>query len=156
MAAILGAPVGVAGGLLGLGGAEFRLPILKAYFGATAHRAISLNLAVSLVTLASTLAIRSLTAPVVDPGRWALPVAGLAAGATVPTLAAGILRHRRAGNYSSDDLRLLILPMGIGSVIGSLAGGALVPYAPAAALKLILGSLLIVSAWKVFATSRAR
>jgi uncharacterized protein len=43
--------VGVLGGLLGLGGAEFRLPILVAAFGYGRRRAVTLNLAISLITV---------------------------------------------------------------------------------------------------------
>jgi uncharacterized membrane protein YfcA len=50
-AAAAGAAVGVGGGLLGLGGAEFRLPILVGYFRYAIHRAVALNLAVSFVTV---------------------------------------------------------------------------------------------------------
>jgi uncharacterized membrane protein YfcA len=43
--------VGTLGGLIGLGGAEFRLPILVAVFGYGLRRAVGLNLAISLVTV---------------------------------------------------------------------------------------------------------
>lgn len=43
---------------MGLGGAEFRLPVLKGVFGYATKRAIALNLAVSLVTLLAALAAR--------------------------------------------------------------------------------------------------
>jgi uncharacterized membrane protein YfcA len=47
-----GAAVAVLGGLIGLGGAEFRLPILIAVFAVYAHRAVRINLLISLATLA--------------------------------------------------------------------------------------------------------
>ena len=50
-AALAGAGVGIIGGLLGLGGAEFRLPLLVALFGYTLRRAIPLNLAISFVAV---------------------------------------------------------------------------------------------------------
>lgn len=40
------------GGLIGLGGAEFRLPLLIVVFSLFAHRAIRINLLISLATLA--------------------------------------------------------------------------------------------------------
>jgi len=58
LAALTGAPVGLLGGLIGLGGAEFRLPLLRALFAYPVRRAVALNLAVSLVTLIASLAIR--------------------------------------------------------------------------------------------------
>ncbi len=48
---VLGAAVGMLGGLIGLGGAEFRLPILVLIFELYAHRAVRINLLISLVTL---------------------------------------------------------------------------------------------------------
>jgi uncharacterized membrane protein YfcA len=47
----LGATVGVLGGLIGLGGAEFRLPLLMGLFALVAHQAVRLNLLVSLATV---------------------------------------------------------------------------------------------------------
>jgi hypothetical protein len=46
------------GGLIGLGGAEFRLPVLKAAFDQPTHRGVALNLAVSLTTLVASLLVR--------------------------------------------------------------------------------------------------
>lgn len=60
---LYGAPIGTLGGLIGLGGAEFRLPVLKASFGYPLHAAVALNLAVSLVTLLASLVLRVRTAP---------------------------------------------------------------------------------------------
>ncbi len=51
IAAITGVAVGTLGGLIGLGGAEFRLPILVAVFGYGLRRAVGLNLGISLVTV---------------------------------------------------------------------------------------------------------
>jgi uncharacterized membrane protein YfcA len=48
-----GAAVGVLGGLIGLGGAEFRLPLLIGLFALAAHQAVRLNLLVSLATVSA-------------------------------------------------------------------------------------------------------
>jgi uncharacterized protein len=47
--------------LIGLGGGEFRLPVLMYAIGFDARSAVPLNLLISLVTLAFSLAIRSRT-----------------------------------------------------------------------------------------------
>ena len=47
-----GAFIGTLGGLIGLGGAEFRLPILISLFGYAALEAVILNKAISLVVVA--------------------------------------------------------------------------------------------------------
>lgn len=59
----VGALVGTLGGLIGLGGAEFRLPMLIAFFGFAALEAVILNKAASLVVVASALLFRSKTIP---------------------------------------------------------------------------------------------
>lgn len=56
-------PIGLVGGLIGLGGAEFRLPVLAGPLGYSARRAVPLNLAISLVTLAAALLVRSRAFP---------------------------------------------------------------------------------------------
>jgi len=51
-ASAAGAAVTLLGGLIGLGGAEFRLPLLIAVFALYPHRAIRINLLINLTTLA--------------------------------------------------------------------------------------------------------
>ena len=58
-----GAIIGLLGGLIGLGGAEFRLPLLIAIFGFVALEAVILNKAMSLIVVASALLFRSATVP---------------------------------------------------------------------------------------------
>jgi len=61
---VAGAAVGVLGGLIGLGGAEFRLPLLIGLFGFAALSAVILNKAMSLIVVASALLFRMGTVPV--------------------------------------------------------------------------------------------
>jgi len=254
LAFMYGAPIGLLGGLIGLGGAEFRLPVLAGVFGYRARRTVALNLAISLITVVSALLIRSGTlslAPLlallpvivamivgsvsaayvgtalvhwvsehllervilvflvvigtaliveaflpqevegllpdilpvrvvtavlfglgigmvssllgVAGGELIIPTLLFAFGADIraagtasllislPTVAVGVLRHRRLGAFGERrDLTETVAPMGIGSVIGAVAGGLLVGLVPAAALKLVLGMILIVSAVRIF------
>ena len=255
-ALLYGAPIGLLGGLIGLGGAEFRLPVLAGVFGYAARRAVALNLAISLVTVVSALLIRSGTLSL-DPLVALLPVAlamiagavsaafvgvalvhrisevllerfilvllvgigtalvveaflpqevsgflpegsalllrlavavvlgvliglvssllGVAGGELIiptlvfvfgagiktagtasllislPTVAVGVFRHSRLGSFTDrQDLSQTVAPMGAGSVVGAVAGGLLVGLVPAAALKLVLGVILLVSAVRIF------
>ena len=50
-AALAGATVGLLSGLIGLGGAELRLPLLVAVFGFAALQAVILNKALSLASV---------------------------------------------------------------------------------------------------------
>lgn len=53
LAFLIGAPVGMVGGLIGLGGAEFRLPFLLKTFSKPAKKAVALNMLISLITVIS-------------------------------------------------------------------------------------------------------
>lgn len=248
-----GAAVGVLGGLIGLGGAEFRLPLLIGLFALVAHQAVRLNLLVSLATVSASVVARfgfatfpdlaallpeiaavtagavvaawfgtgllarlsvsaltrliaallavvavvllaeaafgldagsglpadGLLRPMVGVvaglgiglissllgvagGEFIIPTMMLAFGADVrtagtasllislPTVAVGVLRFQRQGAYRDPGLLArLALPMAAGSVVGATAGAALLPYAPGAALKVLLGIILAASAVKL-------
>jgi uncharacterized protein len=58
LAFLVGAPVGCLGGLIGLGGAEFRLPFLLKTFNKPAKKAVALNMLISLITVASAIYFR--------------------------------------------------------------------------------------------------
>ncbi|MFF4498274.1 sulfite exporter TauE/SafE family protein [Streptomyces sp. NPDC001546] len=69
-----GAAIGVLGGVIGLGGAEFRLPLLIGVFGFAALSAVILNKAMSLVVVLVALPARLAAVPAADvAARW--PVA---------------------------------------------------------------------------------
>ncbi len=83
LATLSGAVIAVLGGLIGLGGAEFRLPVLMGVFGLAARRAVPLNLLVSLVTVATALATRALQGSVAPAWDWRLAIAALMAGGVI-------------------------------------------------------------------------
>ncbi|KUK64825.1 MAG: hypothetical protein XD84_1122 [Desulfotomaculum sp. 46_80] len=252
-ALLIGAPIGCLGGLIGLGGAEFRLPVLVGLFQFSARQAVSLNLAVSLITLLSSLIFRIPSAPFpklvplvpiiiafiaggmsgayigalcvkkisehtlekvilvlllfigllligesfspfvtggisapfpvllltalafgigigmissmlgVAGGELIIPTLLLVFGVDIklagtasilislPTVIIGLGKHYTNGAFANKkDLSELVLPMGIGSIIGSFIGGMLIIYISGNWLKLILGSILIISAVKIF------
>lgn len=66
-----GGVVGTLGGLIGLGGAEFRLPLLIGLFGFKALEAVILNKAMSLIVVATALPFRAATVPLADvEAQW--------------------------------------------------------------------------------------
>jgi uncharacterized membrane protein YfcA len=75
-----GASVGVFGGLIGLGGAELRLPILIGIFQFAALEAVILNKAMSLVVIASALPFRAQTIPLQVVAEHWMVIANLLAG----------------------------------------------------------------------------
>ena len=61
-----GALIGTLGGLIGLGGAEFRLPLLISLFRFRGLEAVILNKATSLVVVATALPFRAAAVPFAD------------------------------------------------------------------------------------------
>jgi uncharacterized protein len=82
-AASAGAAVAILGGLIGLGGAEFRLLLLIGIFALYAHRAIRINLLISLVTLAMSAASRLGFLHAVDLAGHRVELFGMLAGGVV-------------------------------------------------------------------------
>ncbi|MBF6428630.1 sulfite exporter TauE/SafE family protein, partial [Nocardia cyriacigeorgica] len=66
MAVASGAVIGVLGGMIGLGGAEFRLPLLIGLFGFVALQAVILNKAMSLIVVLTALPTRLISVPYSD------------------------------------------------------------------------------------------
>lgn len=80
---ISGLSIGTLGGLIGLGGAEFRLPVLISFFRFSALDAVILNKAASLVVVASALPFRAQSVPVsVFSDHWTV-ILNLLAGSVL-------------------------------------------------------------------------
>ncbi|WP_454325216.1 sulfite exporter TauE/SafE family protein [Streptomyces glaucescens] len=70
-----GGAIGVLGGMIGLGGAEFRLPLLISLFGFAALSAVILNKAMSLVVVLVALPARLAAVPAAEvAARWPVAV----------------------------------------------------------------------------------
>lgn len=135
----VGAAIGTLGGLIGLGGAEFRLPVLVAGYGFGARRAVPINLAVSFVVLLAALPARTATV------SWSLllphlpELLGMLGGSVAAAfLGAGLVR--RISDASLARL-ILVLLVGLGLLMiadGLLGHGEqrLVPGSAAAAVVL--------------------
>jgi uncharacterized membrane protein YfcA len=123
--------MGALAGLIGLGGGEFRLPVLVAILGFTPRAAVPMNLVVTLVTLAASLVTRAGTlslAPVVPhlPG-----VAGLATGDVLGAAWSSRLLTRLSDNGLESALALLLAMIGLLLVVEaflpSVGGSGLLP-----------------------------
>jgi uncharacterized membrane protein YfcA len=75
-----GAVIGTLGGLIGLGGAEFRLPLLISLFHFRGLEAVIVNKATSLVVVATALPFRASTVPFATIGEHWPIIANLLAG----------------------------------------------------------------------------
>lgn len=96
---LTGAGIALLAGLIGLGGAEFRLPVLIMVFALFAHRAVRINLLISLATLAAASVVRLQLIPETQvsgfmPEILAMSGAGIAAAWVGAGVLARIPRHR--------------------------------------------------------------
>jgi uncharacterized membrane protein YfcA len=136
-ALLYGAPIGLLGGLIGLGGAEFRLPVLAGVFGYAARRAVALNLAISLVTVVSALLIRGGTlslAPVVE----LLPVAlAMMAGAVSAAFVGVALVHRVSERLLERFILVLLVGIGMALVIEAFLPREVAGFLPQESLLLL-------------------
>jgi uncharacterized protein len=78
-----GAGVGVLGGLIGLGGAEFRLPLLIGVFGFLALQAVIMNKAMSLIVVLTALPARLAAVPLTTLTPYGYVVVNLLAGSLI-------------------------------------------------------------------------
>jgi len=129
-----GAAVGALGGLIGLGGAEFRLPLLIAVFGFVALEAVILNKGISLVVVASALLFRGAAVPFADViGHWSIVVNLLAGsllgawlGADFATRLSARTLHRVIAGLLLVVAVVLALGHGAGTPAPLLQGPALI------------------------------
>jgi uncharacterized membrane protein YfcA len=82
-AACAGAAVALLAGLIGLGGAEFRLPILIGLFALYPHRGIRINLLISLVALAASAASRMSFLQAANVADHMVEILGMLAGGVI-------------------------------------------------------------------------
>ncbi|MCG5480876.1 sulfite exporter TauE/SafE family protein [Sinorhizobium alkalisoli] len=123
-----GAAIGALGGLIGLGGAEFRLPLLLGPFGFAALEAVILNKAMSLVVVAFALPSRAATVPFDQiAGHWPIIVNLLAGSLPGAWLGAGwATRLRSETLYKVIAILLFIIAGVLGFGYDISAGAALV------------------------------
>ena len=85
-----GAVIGAIGGLIGLGGAEFRLPLLIGAFGFPALQAVILNKAMSLIVVAFALPFRASAVPLASvAAHWSIIINMLAGSLLAAWFGAG-------------------------------------------------------------------
>ncbi|WP_128513650.1 MULTISPECIES: sulfite exporter TauE/SafE family protein [Tabrizicola] len=89
----IGAAVGTAGGLIGLGGAEFRLPALIGFLRFSAREAVAINLVASFIVLAAAFPFRVSAVPIMEILPHLPAVLGMLAGSmSAAWVGAGWLR----------------------------------------------------------------
>jgi uncharacterized membrane protein YfcA len=120
-----GLAIGILGGLIGLGGAEFRLPVLLGMFALAAHQAVRMNLLMSLATLAASAIARFGLASFPDladhvPEIVALTAFAMAAG----WFGAGLLARIDAQSLTRV-IAVLLAAIGLLLLVEAVAGEAM-------------------------------
>jgi uncharacterized membrane protein YfcA len=113
-----GAVIGALGGLIGLGGAEFRLPLLIGAFRFAALQAVILNKAMSLVVVASALPFRAAAVPFASvAAHWAV-IVNLLAGSLIGAWFGAVWATRLASQTLYRVIAVLLLGIAIVLMIG--------------------------------------
>jgi uncharacterized membrane protein YfcA len=155
-----GAAVGVLGGLIGLGGAEFRLPLLIGVFGFIALQAVILNKAMSLLVVLTALPARLFAVPFAELAPHWPVVVNLLAGSLVGASLGARWATRVASRTLYRVLAVLLVAIGLtllvthlgeaqpaglggpGQVVAGVVAGALIGVV-AAVMGVAGGELLI-------------
>ena len=116
----LAVPIAVLGGLIGLGGAEFRLPVLAGPLGYSVRQAVPLNLSVSIITILASLAIRSRSLSFAPVAPFTPAVLALIAGAIVAAVAGTALFDRLSEAQLERTILVLLLVIGITLIVEGL------------------------------------
>lgn len=148
IAFVFAIPIAILGGLIGLGGAEFRLPGLVAILGRW--------LRVSCLAWRLGWSAAYWVSPGVNSSSQCLSLRlaqmsrSLEQEACLSACLPSLLVARRGAFAECQALRETVAPMGVGSVIGAVIGGLLMGIISASLLKLGLGAILIFSAVRMF------
>lgn len=131
LAFLYAVPIGLLGGLIGLGGAEFRLPVLAGPLHYPAHRVIPLNLAISLVTLAVALITRSGTLSLSPVAPYLPAILALITGSVVTAFFGATLASQLSKERLERVLLVLLVSIGLALIIEAFlpqsTGGLLPP-----------------------------
>jgi uncharacterized membrane protein YfcA len=128
-------PIGGLGGLIGLGGGEFRLPLLMYGIGFDARSAVPLNLLTSFVTLAFSLAARGRSIPIDALAPHVPSMAGLIAGGMVSAFYGARLVSRLTNQRLVLSIAALLSALGLALIaegLFPLQSGDLLPSGVAA------------------------
>ena len=142
LATLWGAPIGLLGGMIEPGGAEFRLPVLVGVFGYAARHAVALNLAISLVMLVSALIIRGGTLSLV-PLLDLLPVVvAMIAGAVSAAYLGTALVHRVSEHLLERVILAFLVVIGSALVVEAFLPQGVPGLLPEALLVRVLSAVL--------------
>ena len=105
--------IGSVGGLIGLGGGEFRLPLLVGLIGFSAREAVPMNQILSLITLATALVVRSQTGSLADVGAFVPAIVALGAGGMIAAWYAVRLLAHVSDHRLERAIAILLMAIGL-------------------------------------------
>jgi uncharacterized protein len=114
---IYAVPIAILGGLMGLGGAEFRLPVLAGVLGYTARQCVPLNLAVSLVTIIVSLIIRGKILSLQSLSSWQPIVIFLIIGAVISAFFGATWARKISNEQLEKTILVLLVLIGTALII---------------------------------------
>lgn len=123
-------PIGFVGGLIGLGGAEFRLPVLAGPLGYSARKAVPLNLSISLITLGAALAVRSQNFPLSQLQPLIPVILSLIASAMLAAFIGAGWTARIPIAVLKRTILLLLLAIGIALIVEGFLPGQIEGFVP--------------------------
>lgn len=140
-----GAAIGVLGGMIGLGGAEFRLPLLIGLFGFVALQAVIMNKALSLIVVLTALPARLVAVPFADVAPYWYVIVNLLAGSLIGAWVGATWATRIASKTLYRVLAVLLVLIAVTLVathfwsLGTLELGPIARVAAAAVAGLAIG-----------------
>ena len=126
-------PIGGLAGLVGLGGGEFRLPVLTGLLRFPARAAVPFNLLVSLVTLAVAFAVRGHAVPLAALGAHGPEMAGLVLGGMASAFHGARLVRRLSDRRLAWLIGALLFGLGLLLLAEAAFGFRDLPLVPAGA-----------------------
>jgi uncharacterized membrane protein YfcA len=115
--ALVGFIAGVAGGLIGLGGAELRLPYLVGVLRLTPHQAVPVNLAVSLFTIVAAIPARLSILRIANLEAFVTETVAIALGAIIAAYFGVLWLRRLSAQNIGRIIFVLLVTLGLSMIV---------------------------------------
>ncbi|MGV3582975.1 MAG: sulfite exporter TauE/SafE family protein [Methylophilus sp.] len=134
-----GAVIGLLGGLIGLGGAEFRLPILVGVFSFSTLQAVIINKLMSLVVVASAIPFRSVSIPWVQiMDHWPV-ILNILAGSLAGAWLGAHYATRLKVEWLNRIIMVLLMALALGMLFGNATLASATAELPFTLTRILLG-----------------
>lgn len=135
-----GGLIGTAGGLMGLGGAEFRLPVLVGPLGWTPKAAVPINLMVSFIVLVAALPARTAAVSLAAVEPHLPELLGMAAGSVAAAFLGAGLLARLKDELLARVILVLLVALGLVMIGDAFLGESIHLFPEGAAARALAGA----------------